>query len=112
MEFLLILVSFAESCLRKNGRQLFKRANFLGRTGNHRILPSTRRHDPTRNFFWSPGAGVVFINRRGSLERRIDDAPGLLDVVLSGKKCGVPRHGIAEQALVRVYFGRLRMMMG
>ena len=50
--------------------------------GHLRILPATRRGD-VLYFGWPPRFWLVFMDRRGGLESRIDDAPGFFNIILT-----------------------------
>src|SRR5262249_25409885 len=69
----------------------------------HRYL--VLRNEPApRNerlgFLRSPGAGLVGEDRGARLDRRIDDPPRFLDVILAREAKGQSLHGIAEQLFV------------
>ena len=49
----------------------------------------------------TPGARLVFVDRRVRREHRIDDAPGLFDVVHPREQRRVALEGVGEDALVR-----------
>src|SRR5439155_14112303 len=74
------------------------------------VLPSAMRHDCRTDFSWTPGPRRVFEWRRGLLQHRVDDAPSLLDVVLSCEQRRVADHRVAENALVRVHLVRRGML--
>src|SRR5204863_2540251 len=60
----------------------------------------------------TPCPWVVFVQRRAGLEHRVNDAPGFLDVILSGEQGGIARHRISEHALVGVHLSGAGMAAG
>src|ERR1700730_16551723 len=46
---------------------------------------------------------------RGGLQRRIDDSPGLLDVVLSGEQGGISRHRVTQHPFIGTHVVRDRL---
>src|SRR4029077_4275251 len=48
-----------------------------------RVVPGAVAGDETLALLWPPGAGRVRVDRRGGVEQRLKDAPGLLDTVLT-----------------------------
>src|SRR5215470_12993049 len=75
------------------------------------IAPASHRCH-SFNLTWSPGIGLILVNRRARFEHRIDDAPGFLHVVLSRERRGISFHRRSQYALVRVHVGRPRRPAG
>src|ERR1022692_462640 len=56
------------------------------------VYPAARRRDSVLYLGWSPSLLLVLAYGRGSFQRRINDPPSLLDVVLPGEQGSISRH--------------------
>src|SRR6202163_2547623 len=56
-----------------------------------------------------PSLLLVLGDERGSLQRRIDDSPCLLDVVLSGEQGSISRHRVAQHPFIGTHVVRDRL---
>src|SRR5437879_10848890 len=72
------------------------------------VLPAAGGRNARVDLFWSPGARLIFVDRRASLQDWIDDSPRLFDVVLPGEQGGVALHGVSQHSLVRIHLLRAR----
>src|ERR1700733_312206 len=69
-------------------------------TCHDRVLPSSRGRNELVDLIWSPGAGLVIVDRGAGLQHRINDPPRLFHIVLAGEQRGVSGHGVSEKPLV------------
>src|SRR5215510_1413200 len=75
---------------------------------HHRVLPAAGWRDAGVDVLRSPGAWLILVDGRASLQHGIDDSPSLFDVVLPREQGGVAVHGVAEHSLVSVHLVRAR----
>src|SRR5688572_18145952 len=80
-----------------------------GRRHDWRI-PATRRCPDAIGVGRSPRAWLVFEDGGGGVEHRVDDAPGFLDVVLTGEARGHPTQRVREQLVVGGDLGRVEVV--
>jgi hypothetical protein len=67
------------------------------------VYPAARRRDPVLYLGWSPGLVLILAYGRGSFQRRINDAPSLLDVVLPGEQGSISRHRVAQHPFIGIH---------
>src|SRR4051812_12952038 len=65
-----------------------------------RSLPPSGGRDQPVDFTRPPGIRLVLVRGRIRLQHRVDDPPGLFDVVLPGEQGGVAAEGVPEEPLV------------
>src|SRR5450631_1169832 len=75
----------------------------LGLVSGQRSMPAADVGGEARGVGRSPGAGLVLVNGGGAGQDGVDDRPGRLDAVLAREQRRVPRHRIAQEALVGVH---------
>src|SRR4029450_6166477 len=68
-----------------------------------RVLPASGGGNSLVDLTGTPGPLLVFIHRCASLQHRVDDAPGLFNIILSGKQGRIPCHGVPEHSLVSIH---------
>src|SRR4030095_3292586 len=68
-----------------------------------RVLPASGGCNSLVDLTGTPGTWLVFVNRRASLQHRVDDAPGLFNIILSGEQGGISCHGVPEHPLVSIH---------
>src|SRR5215468_783176 len=60
-----------------------------------RVVPATWRRDDLIGLGRTPGAVLIFVDRGVRFEDWIDDSPGLFDVILACKICGISGQRVA-----------------
>src|SRR5262249_44118227 len=68
-----------------------------------RGVPAADVGGETIRLRWAPRSGLVRMDGRRVTEGRLDDRPRRLHAVLAGEEDRIARHGIAEEALVRIH---------
>src|SRR4029453_1257029 len=68
-----------------------------------RVLPASGGCNSLVDLTGTPGTWLVFVHRCASLQHRVDDAPGLFNIILSGKQGRIACHGVPEHSLVRIH---------
>src|SRR5262244_1283409 len=92
---------------------LYPRSSILGLLAAHyRIRPASGGYNSLVHFIRSPCTGLVFVNRGAGFQHRVNDAPGLLHIVLAGKQGSISCHGVAEHPFVSVHLLGTRMVTG
>src|SRR5215510_5756031 len=67
-----------------------------------RVLPASGGCNSLVDLTGTPATWLVFIHRCASLQHRVDDAPGLFNIILSGKQGRIACHGVPEHPLVSI----------
>src|SRR5215831_6573517 len=67
------------------------------------VLPATGGCNSLVDLTGTPGTWLVFVHRCTSLQHRVDDAPGLFNIILSGKQGRISSHGVPEYPLVSIH---------
>src|SRR5262245_28999003 len=92
---------------------LYPRSSILGLLAAHyRIRPAIRGYNSLVHFIWSPGTRLVFVDRGAGFQHRINDAPGLLHIVLAGKQGSISCHGVAQHPFVSIHLLGTGMVAG
>src|SRR5215510_12917587 len=72
-------------------------------TAYRRVLPASGGCNSLVDLTGTPGTWLVFVHRRASLQHRVDDAPGLFNIILSGKQGRISSHGVPKYPLVSIH---------
>src|SRR5438132_1347032 len=67
-----------------------------------RVVPASKRGD-LLDFSWPPSVRLVFKDRCSGPQHRVNDPPGFLHVIFTGKKSGVSRHRVSKHPFVGVH---------
>src|ERR1035438_6817191 len=65
--------------------------------------PAARRRGSVLYLGWSPSLLLILAYGRGSFQRRINDPPSLLDVVLPGEQGRISRHRVAQHPFIGIH---------
>src|SRR5215510_14417699 len=99
-------VKLAPLCPRsgREQRTLLSIGNALFYSSAYRqVLPASGGCNSLVDLTGTPGTWLVFIHWRASLQHRVDDAPGLFNVILAGKQGRISSHGVPEYPLVSIH---------
>src|SRR5262249_24312637 len=78
--------------------------------GHAGIVPPSAGRNALIGLRRTPVSWLVFEDRRAFFQHRIDDAPGLLDVIFPGEQGGVSLQRIPKDALVSVHLVPARLI--
>src|SRR5262249_3665672 len=78
--------------------------------GHAGIVPPSAGRNALIGLRRTPVSWLVFEDRRAFFQHRIDDAPGLLDVIFPGEQGGVSLQRIPKEALVSVHLVPARLI--
>src|SRR5450432_3537974 len=67
------------------------------------VYPAARRRDSVLYLGWSPSLLLILAYGRGSFQRRINDPPSLLDVVLPGEQGSISRHRVTQYPFIGIH---------
>src|SRR5450755_4391994 len=67
------------------------------------VYPAARRRDSVLYLGWSPSLLLILPYGRGSFQRRINDPPSLLDVVLPGEQGSISRHRVTQYPFIGIH---------
>lgn len=65
--------------------------------------PAARRRDSVLYLGWFPSLLLILAYGRGRFQRRINDPPSLLDVVLPGERGSISRHRVAQHPFIGIH---------
>src|ERR1035438_8046996 len=67
------------------------------------VYPAAWRRDSVLYLGWSPSLLLILAYGRGSFQRRINDPPSLLDVVLSGEQGSISHHRVTQHPFIGIH---------
>src|SRR5262249_38023342 len=83
---------------------LYPRYSILGLLATHyRIRPTSGGYNSFVHFTRPPCTRLVLVDRSAGFWHRVNDAPGLLHIVLAGKQGSISCHGVAQHPLISIH---------